>query len=305
MNLTLNLCTSILPKFSFREVVEVALAANYQGIELRVDDQYHKSLSELSTRGAFIRRQLNQVGLQVPVLNSYIPVNDEAAVDQLIYCSQKMNVPTARLVLPRSCQANVAKQAAGDDIIPSYQSTKAPEALIVDLRRTLKRLERKAYKAGVKLLLELHWGTVMSSFSSAYFLTDGLDPDCIGITFDPANMLVEGKEDWEFGLQLIQPYLANVHVKNMIWKFDHRGSSWQWSPTPKGMVNWAELLPILTQCRYQGEYAIEDFLTPSNTKQAAIEYLSWVRSEFEEVYEQYSTMATDHTFVSPLPAKVA
>lgn len=294
MTCTLNLCTSVLPKFSYNDAVKIAAASGYKGIELRVDDRYHKSLEELSNGGIFLRRQLNQLGLQVPVLNTYIPVNDEAAVDKLLYCCQQANVSAARLVLPRSCRAAVAKRAATKEIIPSYESAQEPEALLLGLKNILERLEYKAYKAGVKLLLELHWGTVMSSFTSAYWLTHGLDPNHIGITFDPANMMVEGKEDWEFGLKLVTPYLANVHVKNMIWKFDHLGGTWQWTPLSRGMVDWPELIGLLTECGYSGDYAVEDFLAPSQTSQAAIQYLSWVRSEFEEMYEHFGYLPVTH-----------
>lgn len=292
MSFTLNLCTAVLPKFSYKDVVEVAISAGYQGIELRVDDRYHKSLEELSYQGSFIKRQLSQVGLQVPVLNSYIPINDEYAVDLLLSCCQKMNVPKARVVLPRSCRASVSRQANVKEIIPSYEVNQEPKELIYELKKTLKRLEAKARLSGVKLLLELHWGTVMSSFSSAYLLTDDLDPNHIGITFDPANMMIEGKEDWEFGLKLVRSHVANVHVKNVAWTSDYRGWVWHWTPATHGMVNWSELISLLTQSQYSGDYAIEDFLTPNSSKDAAIDYLTWLRLEFEELYEYYGEFAT-------------
>ena len=294
MSLTLNLCTAILPKFLYGDTVKIAVAAGYQGIELRVDDHYHKSLEELSSRGASIRRKLDQVGLRVPILNSYISVNNEHAIDLLLYCCQKMNIPKARIVLPRSCRASVSHQANVKAIIPSYEVNQKPEELINELKKTLKRLEGKARQAGVKLLLELHWGTVMSSFTSAYLLTQDLDPDCIGITFDPANMLVEGKEDWEFGLKLIRPYVANVHVKNVAWTSTPKGWLWGWTTVMHGMVNWAEIISLLTQNQYQGDYAIEDFLTPSSSKPSAINYLTWVRAEFEELHEHFGNIAASH-----------
>lgn len=291
MSLNLNLCTAVLPGFSFRDAVDIAIASGYQGIELRVDDKYHKSLDELTSKGSFIRRRLDQAGVRVPLLNSYIPINDENAVDQILYCSQKMGVKKVRLVLPRSCHASVSRQAKVKEIIPSYEACQEPAELMDELKKTLRCLERKAYRAGVKLLLELHWGTVMSSFSSAYLLTHDLDPDCIGITFDPANMMVEGKEDWEFGLKLIRSHISNVHVKNMAWTANHKGWSWEWSPVTKGMVDWAELILLLTRNHYYGDYAIEDFLVPNGSKQAAITYLTWAATEFGELYEHYSAIA--------------
>lgn len=291
MNYNLNLCTSILSQFTFADVVDIALESGYKGIELRVSDDYHKSLKQLAARGNVSKRQLEQRGLQIPVLNSYLPINDEESVDFLLSVCQKLQIPKARLVLPRSCHGAVSRLAKGQEIIPSYETTQSPAAVIKTVQKTLRQLELKAYRAGVKVLLELHWGTVMSSFSSAFFLTQDLDPSCIGITFDPANMIVEGKEDWEFGLKLIRSHLDNVHVKNVRWDFTYKGWSWDWSPTIKGMVNWGELVWLLTRNKYQGDYAVEDFLVPNNSKEAAINYLSWIESEFSEIYEHYSTLA--------------
>lgn len=280
----MNLCTSVLPKFSFNDAVDIAVQAGYEGIELRVNGNYHKSLEDLDKEGCFLRRKLERTGLSVPVLNSYLPVDDEGAVDRLLQAAQKMGVPKVRLVLPRGCQASVSRRAHVKEIIPSYEAAQEPQELMGALRKTLRQLERKAYKAGVKVLLELHWGTVMSSFSSAYFLVNDLDPECIAVTFDPANMMVEGKEDWEFGIKLIGPHLANVHVKNMNWKMTPNGWAWAWAPLSRGMVDWYELISLLAQNRYSGDYAMEDFLVPNGDKESAIAYLTKARSEFRNVY---------------------
>lgn len=284
LDTSMNLCTSVLPKFSFNEAVDIAIQSAYQGIELRVNDNFHKSLEELDQEGFFLRRKLERAGLAVPVLNSYLPVDDEGSVDQLLQVAEKMGVPKVRLVLPRGCHASVARLAQVNEIIPSYEASQEPQQLMVSLRKTLRQLERKAYKAGVQVLLELHWGTVMSSFSSAYCLVNDLDPDCIAITFDPANMMVEGKEDWEFGIKLIRSHLANVHVKNMNWKQTSNGWAWGWAPLNRGMVDWNELISLLQQNGYTGDYAMEDFLVPNADRESAITYLRQARTEFHEIF---------------------
>lgn len=177
----------------------------------------------------------------------------------------------------------MCRQARIKEAIPSYEAPQEPGELMAHLRRILRRVERKAYKAGVTVLLELHWGTVMSSFSGAHFLVHDLDPDCVAITFDPANMMVEGKEDWEFGIKLIHSHLANVHVKNMNWKWTPNGWVWEWAPVNQGMVNWNELVRLLAQNQYHGDYAVEDFLASNANKQSAILYLSQIRSEFHQL----------------------
>lgn len=281
----LNLCTAVLPNFSFKDVVEIAALSGCQGIELRVNDKYHKSLEDLNSNGSSIKRQIESAGLRLPILSSHIAIDDEESIDRLLLCCQKMNVPKARVVLPRSCSAAVSQQAKVKQTIPSYEACQKPVELLNSLKQRLKYLERKADKAGIKLLLELHWGTVMSSFSSARSLTYDLDPNCIGITFDPANMMIEGKEDWEYGIDLIRSYLDNVHVKNVRWISDDKGWSWEWTPVTHGMVDWANLILLLNRNQYSGNYAIEDFLVPKHDKKAAINYLNSVQAEFSELHE--------------------
>ena len=299
MTATINLCTSILPAFSFQDVLEIARASGYQGIELRVDDQYHQRLDDLDRDGVRIRRELDRAGLQIPVLSSYIALDDQRSIDVLLRSCQRMDIPKARVVVPRSCRAAVARQAHVQAVVPSYDAHQQPCALLDNLRATLERLERQAAGAGVQVLLELHWGTVMSSFSSAYWLLRDLNPAHVGLTFDPANMLVEGKEDWEFGLKLIQPYLANVHVKNVRWYATDADWEWAWTPLTHGMVDWPILIALLQQNQYAGDYAIEDFLTPNTSKPAAIAHLSEVHTQFRRLIEEMHNGGTNTWPVRP------
>ena len=281
----MNLCTSTLSGFDFNQALDIAVASECSGIELRVADSYHKSLHELSESGPCVTRAVNDRGLKLAVLNSYIPIEDDHAVDQLITAAQAMGVPKARVVLPRAARAAVASQANIKEGIPSYHSHLKPNELIDKLMVSLVRLEEKARNAGVQILLELHWGTVMSSFSSAFLLVRELDPRYVGITFDPANMMVEGKEDWEYGLTLISDYIANVHVKNVSWKASEDGWTWEWAAMEQGMLDWPHLIFLIRQCGYHGDCAIEDFRVPCDSVEHAVEHVKEIRRCYEDMCE--------------------
>jgi sugar phosphate isomerase/epimerase len=273
----INLCTSILPKNTFDEVIAMALDAGFDGIELRVADNYHQSLTTLEKTGRRLRRSLERRGLDMPVLNTYVGIDDEPQVSRLLACAQKMDVPKLRLTLPVSARASVAMLSREREIIPSYESCLPPVELVDHLRRRLGQLETMARRHGVKVLVELHWGTVMSSFSGAYLLLNGLDPACIALTFDPANMVVEGREDWEFGMELTQAYIDNVHVKNAAWSPRGEGWRWGWSPMFDGLVSWGDTVALLQKIHYEGHFAVEDFLTPRHVKADAVAHLRSVR----------------------------
>lgn len=282
----MNLCTSTLAGFNFHQALEIAKASECEGIELRVADSYHISLLKLNESGAEVARTVSDKGLKLSVLNSYIPIEDERAVDSLIAAARAMDVPKARVVLPRAARAAVASQANIREGIPSYHSHLKPGELIDKLTIALVHLEEKARNAGVQILLELHWGTVMSSFSSAFLLVRDLDPQYVGITFDPANMMVEGKEDWEYGLTLISDYIANVHVKNVSWKASDDGWTWEWAAMQQGMLDWPYLIFLIRQCGYHGDCAIEDFRVPCDTLDHAVEHIKEIRRSYEEMCEE-------------------
>lgn len=281
----MNLCTSTLPGFAFSQVIDIATRSGCSGVELRVADTCHKSLYDLTIGGPKVARVIADAGLRLAVLNSYIPIEDESAVDALIDAAAALGVPQVRVVLPRAAHAAVAVQANIREGIPSYYSCLKPHELIDRLKHSLSRLEAKARESGVKALLELHWGTVMSSFSSAYLLVCDLDTRHVGITFDPANMVVEGKEDWEYGLALIGDYIANVHVKNVVWKQTENGWTWEWAAIDTGMLDWPYLIFLLKQAGYQGDYAIEDFLAPCDCEERAVSYIQNARKTLEQMFE--------------------
>jgi len=289
---SINLCTSILPAYSFADAVEIAIESGFHGIELRVKDDFHQSLAELEKHGPALRGSLEQRDLQIPILNSYAGVNEPA--DRLLECARRMGVPRVRLVLPRSARAGVAQLSREQEIIPSYAPDGGPQEVFRSVHRALRQLERQARRTGVKILLELHWGTIMSSFTGAWLLLQDFDPACIGVTLDPANMVVEGREDWEFGIQLLRPYIDNVHVKNAVWSSNRGAWCWHWSPIFDGMVNWSEMIGLLDGIGYSGDYAVEDFLTPRGDKTEAQSHLSAARLELAALTERAGFINTSY-----------
>lgn len=275
------LCTSTLPHVSFEQSLEIASWSGCHGIELRVADAYHRSVDDLAQFGQQISKTILGHGLYTSVLNSYVPLEERSVIEKLIHASQSMEVQKIRIVLPLASNAMVAGQSRAREVVPSYRSVLPPRRLIDTLRRQLGWLERAVRRTGIQVLLELHWGTVMSSFSSAHMLMSDCDPKHIAVTFDPANMVVEGKEDWEFGLTLMSEYIANVHVKNVAWRYTDDGWVWEWASLNQGMLDWQTLVQLLKQIGYAGEYAIEDFRVPSEDVDRMINHIRDNRFDFE------------------------
>jgi sugar phosphate isomerase/epimerase len=246
------------------------------------------TLQDLQRRCLEIKRQVEAHQLELCVNNTCFGVNEPAAIEAMIDICSRTRVKYFRATLPLAGVAAVRNLGVDRAVIPSYREGIPPAELLRTVRLTLQHLARRTKLAGVCVLLEIHWGTVMSSFTSAHALVRDLDPEAIAITFDPANMVIEGKEDWEYGLDLLRDYVANVHIKNASWVRKEGHWTWQWDGLQQGMVEWPQLFRLLAARGYRGMFATEDFLAP-RSYDAALEHLSAFRREAALLLEQGSS----------------
>jgi sugar phosphate isomerase/epimerase len=288
MNRPVNICTSTLAPFALNDAFGLAAAAGYEGVELRVHGNCHVSLQTLQRRCDEIRRQVESHRLDLQVYSTSFGVNEPGAIEAMIDICQRTGVKYFRVTLPLAGVAAVRNLGSERATVPSYRESTAAPDLLRSLRMTLKNLSRRSKLAGVCILLEIHWGTVMSSCTSAHALVRDLDPEAIAITFDPANMIIEGKEDWEYSVELLRTHIANVHIKNASWVRQSGIWNWQWDGLQQGMVEWPHLFRLLAQRGYRGMLAMEDFLVP-RTYDAALEHLTALRREATLLLEQGSS----------------
>jgi len=126
-----------------------------------------------------------------------------------------------------------------------------------DARRRLAGLAALAERSGLKLLVQLHHGTIHSSGALTAALLRGLESG-VGTYLDPGNQVKEGWEDWRLTLDLIGEGLACVGVKNAGWVPAGNGEAgqrvWQarWVPVREGLAPWPDILGHLARSRYRG-----------------------------------------------------
>lgn len=139
----------------------------------------------------------------------------------------------------------------------------------------------KAY--GVKGVLEIHHKTIIPSASAAYRLCERFDPQWLGVTYDPGNLVFEGFENYRMGLELLGPYLAHVHVKNAIWAQagtrEDGSDVWEgkWTAIRHGIVPWREVIADLRAVGYDGYLSLEDFSGTFPTQELLADFASYMR----------------------------
>jgi sugar phosphate isomerase/epimerase len=138
----------------------------------------------------------------------------------------------------------------------------------------------------VKLCLEIHGGTIHVSASLAYRILSNFPPDRVCAIYDPQNMVSDGYETTELGLELLDKYAGHCHVgghRPVEKGRDETGSmQWDWPgcPMADGLYNYPRMIRKLKQMSYPYFISIEDFrdLPAEEKLREGIEYLKKVEA---------------------------
>lgn len=259
----LSIFTVATPELTPEELAAAARKAGIQGIEWRYKETPADVMNETPSFWGYNRStispsggetELNRFkqaaanhGLTTLSVTPYLQTGDLVNTEQVLKAASYLGAPYIRLG------------------VPGYDRSKSFNNLFEQARDYLKASEALCKQYGVKGLIEIHHGTIAASASGARRLCEGLDPDCIGVLFDPGNSVYEGFENYRMALEILGPYLAHVHVKNAGWKVTGKAEDgtaiWQcgWEGIKEGMVPWRQVIEDLIAVGYDGFLGIEDF----------------------------------------------
>jgi len=136
--------------------------------------------------------------------------------------------------------------------------------------------------ASVKVVVEMHGGTIHPSASLAHRIVSHFDPAHIGVVYDPQNMVKDGFETIQLAVEVLGPYLAHAHVGGHRPEPGERDASgtlqWAWSGCPmrEGLYDYPEMFRHLRESGYDGYISVEDFrgdCSPEERLEDAITYL--------------------------------
>jgi sugar phosphate isomerase/epimerase len=165
---------------------------------------------------------------------------------------------------------------------PYYDGSTHIDELFASARRNYEDLIPLAREAGVKMWSEIHAGRICASAAASFRLLDGLDPEWVGAIHDSANMIIEGFENWQMGVEMLGPYLHHVHVKNLLLVRNKDGS-WGHESTSlaAGAVDWPAVIAALKSVGYDGYLSIEDMRGGARRKPVGIT----TREKLQECYD--------------------
>lgn len=272
--------TVCLPEMDMVEQARFLQRLGYDGMELRVrrvsEETRKKSPSFwgyhrnditpeiFAQKAPEIRHVLNDHGLALAGIASSVPCTDIEQTQRLLEGAAAVSAPFIRVGASGPWDGRKTWHQL-------YGETVAGYARVVELARG----------TGVKIVLEIHNGTIHPSASLALRIVEHFDPRFVGVIYDVNNLIRDGLETPAIAFELLGPYLAHVHagahrpVPNP--PDEHGTVRWEWQGCRlgEGLLHFPTLLALLHQHGYQGFISVEDFRNlPSEEKFSdAIRYL--------------------------------
>ena len=259
-------CTSVmLPRWDLDRTFDKLAEHGYDGIELRCrynpDDAteepsfWGRHLSDVSPDNVIqkadaIRAAERRTGIRVIALAPNVTLEESEIVEKLFRGAAALNPdnpPMIRIGAPRHDRAK--------PYWPQFLEARAGFANLVETAR----------EYDVKILYEIHVGTVAVTCSRAIELLRDLDPDRIGAIYDIPNMLRVGLEDTKMGMELLGPYLAHCHIGNgkpVVTGRDDTGAQvWEWdfADIREGIADVGQIVRDFKDVGYSGYLSLEDF----------------------------------------------
>lgn len=270
--------TASTPQWSPTEAARHLAAQGWDGIEWRITDQEPAAepgfwagnratwpLRGLEDHLGDIARITRGAGLAFSGLGSYVPSHDRADVERMLAATAALGAARVRLTMPKLGTAPY------------------PE-LFATTRSDLEWAAERAAAHGVTVLVELHHGTIVASASAALRLVEGLRPAHVGVIHDLGNLVIEGHEDHVSAFEMLGPYLAHVHVKNVAWRpagtRPDGSTRWtpEWAPLRAGQADVAAYFEALAAVGYDGWVTVEDFSTALPLAERTRDNLAYLRA---------------------------
>jgi sugar phosphate isomerase/epimerase len=270
--------TASTPEWTPAEAAVILAQQGWDGVEWRVTDQDGAPepgfwagnratwpLTGLEDSLPAITRITREAGLDFSAIGGYARSGDRANVQRLLSATAALSAGRVRVTMPGIRDGN-------------YRD------LFRATRRDLAWAAGRAAEHGVTVLVELHHRTIAASASAALRLIDGLDPAHIGVIHDIGNLVIEGHEDPLAAFEMLGPYLAHVHVKNVAWRPTGQtadGSTvWteNWAPLRDGQADIESYFGALSEYGYDGWVTVEDFSTVLPLEQRTRDNLAYLQA---------------------------
>lgn len=271
--------TASTPEWTPSQAASVLAAQGWDGIEWRITDQDDADepgfwagnratwpLVGLEASVPSIAAITRDAGLEFSGLGGYARCDNHDDVERMLAATAALGAARVRVTMPRTESGEYGQ-------------------LFAAARDDLSWIASRAAVHGVQALIELHHETITASASAARGLVDGLDPSHVGVIHDLGNLVIEGFE--EGGLDILGPYLAHVHIKNVRWVAAPEEDgfvAWhhEWATLRAGQADVFGYVASLVRQGYDGWITVEDFSTELPLEERTADNLAYLRAALDQ-----------------------
>jgi len=274
----IGIFTVCMPDYEPEQGLELAASLGYNGMEWRVcaDDGDRSNPSfwngnrmsmtpeVLTGKASALRALADKYQVEMTSLGAYLGCFNE---DGIVAAFKAANACGAK---------RVRVNASG------YDPAKPFKAQILADREQFGKVEKLAKQYRVRAMMETHMGLLNPTVTTSMQILDGLDPEYVGIIWDPGNQTREGMERYDMAISAAGPYLAEVHVKNCVrspLKMVGGRVFWNevWTSLALGIVDWPSVVAELKKQNFDGWLMVEDFSTMQATAEKLKDDIEFLR----------------------------
>lgn len=278
----LSATSVMMPEFDLRQTFKLLSELGYDGVELRVrrlaperanekPSPWGRHLTNLSPENILQRsEEVNSIakefGIEIPAFASSCDAGDIEQVKLLSEGAKAVGCPAIRL----SCQG--------------YDGTTNYHIIYASAVKSYERAIEITSSYGIRILVQMHAGTIYPSASLAYRIVSNFDAKYIGVIYDPQNMVKDGFETIQIAFELLGDYLAHIHAgahRPYPNEPNNKGIiTWSWKACSlrEGLYDFPKMVECLRKVNYQGFISIEDFRSDVSTEDKLRDAASYFRS---------------------------
>ncbi len=277
----LSATSVMMPELDLRQTFGLLSELGYDGVELRVrrlvaeranekPSPWGRHLTNLSPenilqRSEEVKSVAKEFGIEIPAFATSCDAKDLEQVRMLSEGAKAVGCPAIRL----SCRG--------------YDGTVNYHILYAEAVKSYEKAIDITSSYGIRVLVEMHAGTIHPSASLAYRIVSNFDAKYIGVIYDPQNMVKDGFETIQIAFELLGDYLAHIHAgahRPYPNEPDDRGIiTWSWRACPlrEGLYDFPKMVECLRKVDYQGFISIEDFRSDVSTEEKLKDAINYFR----------------------------
>lgn len=233
-------CSIPFIKLPLDQALDAILAAGFTRVDL-LGRTPHFSVDQAQVSVEQVEASFASREMQVANLGTYLGRDFGSADPAKVQAEMRDSL--LGVALARRLGARTARVLPGQGEDPAQIPRLAPH---------FAELARAAEEAGIYLVMENHAGSLAGNAELAVQLCEAVGSQSFGIIYEPCNLLL-GKRDPMADYATMRHWVRHVHLKDGRWvagKFEgtHLGA---------GDVRIAEVLSLLSQDGYRGDFAVE------------------------------------------------